>query len=508
MAEGIVYLVGSGPGDPGLVTLRAREIIGSADVIVYDRLIPEGVLAWARPDAERIYVGKLPDRHTLKQEEINQLLVEKAAEGKIVCRLKGGDPFVFGRGGEEALALVDAGLPFEVVPGVTAGIGGSAYAGIPVTHRAVATSVAFVTGHEDPTKDESGINWAGLATGTDTVVFYMGVGNLRLIAERLIEHGRPADTPAAVIERGTTPSQRVVTGPLGQLASRVEAAGLQAPALILVGQVAGLREQLQWFDNRPLFGRRVLVTRTREQASTLSESLARLGAAPVEVPVIEVQGLDAYEALDDALRGMEGFDWLVFTSANGVAAVRERLLALGLDVRDLKGPRLAAIGPGTAGPLEQTGLRVDLIPERFVAESLAEALVAQGMEGTRVLIARALEAREVLPERLSKAGAKVTVAPCYRTVPRAGAGDEIRALLAEGKVDVVTFASSSAVEAFAACVAPEGLAEALEGVTVACIGPVTAETAQRHGLRVDVMPEEHTIPGLVSELVKHCEGAG
>ena len=507
MADGIVYLVGSGPGDPGLVTLRAREIIGAAEVIVYDRLIPDGALAWARPDAELIYVGKLPDRHTLKQEEINQLLVQKAAEGKVVCRLKGGDPFVFGRGGEEALALVEAGLPFEVVPGVTAGIGGSAYAGIPVTHRAVATSVAFVTGHEDPTKAESGIHWAGLATGTDTVVFYMGVGNLPLIAGRLIEHGRPADTPAAVIERGTRPEQRVVTAPLSELAARVEEAGLQAPALILVGEVAGLREELRWFDNRPLFGRRVLVTRTREQASSLSESLRRLGAAPVEVPVIEVQGLDTYGALDEALARVEAFDWLVFTSANGVAAVMSRLRTLGRDVRDLKGPRIAAIGPGTAEPIEQLGMRADLIPERFIAESLAEALEAQGMAGRRVLIARAEEAREVLPERLAEAGAEVTVAPCYRTAPRIGARDEIRALLSDGNVDVVTFASSSAVEAFAACVGDEDVAETLAGVTIACIGPVTAQTAVAHGLSIDVMPEEHTIQGLVDELVRHCQDA-
>jgi len=503
MSEGIVYLVGSGPGDPGLITLRAREIIGLAEVIVYDRLIPEGALAWARADAELIYVGKLPDRHTLKQEEINRLLVERAAEGKVVCRLKGGDPFVFGRGGEEALALVEAGLPFEVVPGVTAGIGGSAYAGIPVTHRAVATSVAFVTGHEDPTKDESGINWAGLATGTDTVVFYMGVGNLPMIAGRLIEHGRPADTPAAVIERGTTAAQRVVVAPLGEIGARVEKAGIRAPALILVGQVAGLRERLRWFDARPLFGRRVLVTRTREQASALCEALRRLGAVPLELPVIEVQALDAYDGLDAALRRMGEFDWLVFTSANGVAAVRDRLAVLGLDVRDLKGPRVAAIGPGTAEPLEQVGVRVDLIPERFIAESLAEALEARGVAGRRVLIARAEEAREVLPERLAAAGAEVTVAPCYRTVPRARAGEELRVLLSEGALDIATFASSSAVEAFAACVEPDEVGRVLQGVTVACIGPVTAETARRHGLPVDVMPDEHTISGLLEALIAH-----
>jgi uroporphyrinogen III methyltransferase/synthase len=502
MANGIVYLVGSGPGDPGLVTLRAREIIGAAEVIVYDRLIPEAALAWARPDAELIYVGKLPDRHTLKQEEINQLLVEKAREGKRVCRLKGGDPFVFGRGGEEALALVEAGLPFEVVPGVTAGIGGSAYAGVPVTHRAVATSVAFVTGHEDPTKDESGINWAGLATGVDTIVFYMGVGNLPLIAERLIEHGRAPETPAAVIERATTASQRVVTGPLTGIAAQVEAAGIQAPALIVVGDVVGLRGSLQWFDNRPLFGRRVLVTRTREQASTLSEALAGLGATPIELPLIEVQELEDYSLLDDALHRVAEFDWLVFTSANGVAAVRVRLAALGMDVRDLKGPRLAAIGPGTAEPLEQLGIRVDLVPERYIAEGLAEALIAQGVSGRRILIARAEEAREVLPEVLADAGAEVVVAPCYRTRPATGAEERTAALLAEGNLDVITFASSSAVKAFVGCVGVDTLGERLRGITVACIGPVTAQTAEEFGLRVDVMPEEHTIAGLVEALAR------
>jgi len=500
MPNSLVYLVGAGPGGLGLVTLKAKEVIASADVIVYDRLIPEGALSWARPDAELIYVGKLPDRHTLKQEEINRLLVEKAREGKVVCRLKGGDPFVFGRGGEEALALVEAGLPFEVVPGVTAGVGGPAYAGFPVTHRGLATSVAFVTGHEDPTKDESAVNWVGLATGVDTLVFYMGIGNLPLIVGKLIEHGRPANTPAAVIARATTAAQRVATGPLSDIARLAEDAAIQPPALLVVGEVVRLREHLQWFENRPLSGWRVLVTRTREQAGVLSESLAALGAVPIEVPLIETQALDSYETLDGALRRMPGFDWLVFTSANGVAAVLARLRALGMDVRDLKGPRVAAIGPGTAQPLEAVGVRVDLLPPRFVAESLAEALQAQGLQGKRVLLARAEEARDVLPEALTSAGAEVTVAPCYRTVPAAGAGEKLRELLTEGQIDVLTFASSSAVTAFAASLGGAGLGELLADVTVACIGPVTARTAEELGLAVQVMPEEHTIPGLVAAL--------
>jgi uroporphyrinogen III methyltransferase / synthase len=502
MATGFVHLVGAGPGDPGLVTVRGREVIAAADVIVYDRLIPEATLTWARPDAELVYVGKLPDRHTLKQEEINQLLVERAHEGKTVCRLKGGDPFVFGRGGEEALALVEAGVPFEVVPGVTAGIAGPAYAGIPVTHRATATSVAFVTGHEDPTKAESGINWAGLAAGVDTIVFYMGVTNLPAIVEELLKHGRAAGTPAAVIERATTPGQRVVAGTLQDIAGLAAQQAIQAPALIVVGEVAALRARLRWFEDRPLLGWRVLVTRTREQASALSGALARLGALPIEVPVIETRDLDDYAALDEALRQAGGFDWLIFTSANGVAAVMRRLVALGLDVRDLKGPRLAAIGPGTAAPLEAAGLRVELVPERYIAESLGEALLARSVEGKRVLIARAQEARDVLPDSLCKAGWHVTVAPCYQTVPSAEARRTITSVLQQHGVDVVTFASSSAVRSFMDCLDDDG--KLLGEVKVACIGPITAQTAAELGLSVDILAREHTVAGLVDALVAYA----
>lgn len=504
MATGIVYLVGAGPGDPGLVTLRAREVIGAADVIVYDRLVPEAALSWARPDAERIYVGKLPDRHTMKQEEISRLLVERGREGKTVCRLKGGDPFVFGRGGEEALELAKAGVPFEVVPGVTSAIAGPAYAGIPVTHRGKATSVAFVTGHEDPAKDESAIDWARLATGVDTLVFLMGVGNLPLIARELLEHGRPPDTPVAIIERATTPAQRIVTGPLREIASLAGSQQIKAPALIVVGCVASLREHLRWFESRPLFGWRVLVTRTRQQASVLSASLAELGAVPVEVAVISIEPLEEYGILDQALGRIADYDWLVFTSANGVAAVLQRLADLGMDVRSLAGPRVAAIGPGTAAALEETGIRVDVVPEAFVAEGLAHALQQEGVEGRRVLIARAEDAREVLPQTLADAGAEVTVAPCYRTLPRPEAGDEIRGLLEGGELDCITFASSSSVRAFVECVGSSRAREMARGVTIVCIGPVTAETAEECGMRVDVIAQEHSIPGLVRALVEYA----
>jgi uroporphyrinogen III methyltransferase/synthase len=507
MKQGIVYLVGAGPGDPGLVTVKGREVIRAAEVIVYDRLIPESVLGWARPEAERIYVGKLPDRHTLKQEEINALLVEKGLAGKVVCRLKGGDPFVFGRGGEEAAALREAGVPFEVVPGVTSAIAGPAYAGIPVTHRGKASSVAFITGHEDPGKDESAINWAGLATGVDTLVFLMGVAHLPEIAAQLVAHGRSPATPAGLVERGTHPAQRVVTGTLGEIATLAEEQNVQAPALLVVGDVVSLRETLCWFDNRPLSGLRVLVTRTREQASELSGLLERNGAAAIEAPVIAFTDLESHDVLDDCLRNADRFDWLVFTSRNGVSAVRRRLSALGLDVRALKGPCLAAIGSATAEALVEWGLCVDLVPPRFVAESLAEALKAQGIAGKRVLIARALEAREVLPEVLAEAGAEVTVAPCYRTIPSPGAGPEIQRLIGEHAVEVVTFASSSTVKAFVECLAGADVPELLAGVIVACIGPVTAQTARELGLKVDVEAEEFTIEGLVEALAAHVSGA-
>lgn len=505
--KGIVYLVGAGPGDPGLLTMRARDVITRADVIVYDRLIPEAALSWTQSHAELIYVGKVPERHTLSQDEINRLLVDKAREGKVVCRLKGGDPFVFGRGGEEALALAKAGVPFEVVPGVTAGVGGCAYAGIPVTHRGLAISVAFVTGHEDPTKGQSHINWSALATGVDTVVFYMGVANLPIIVDKLIEHGRARDTPAAVIERATTSAQRVVSGPLAEIAARAAEARVNAPALLVVGEVAALREQLQWFETRPLFGRRILVTRTREQASALSAALAELGAVPVELPLIEVAKLDSYDALDSALQRVAEFDWLVFTSANGVAAVMARLTALGLDVRHLKGPRIAAIGPATSEPLTKMGIRVDLVPQKFIAESLADALIAQNVVGKRILIARAEEAREVLPKRLAEAGAVVTVVPCYRTRPAAEAGERLRDLLEHGLVDTITFASSSAVKAFAQCLGVNSLRTLLRGVQIACIGPITRESAINLGLQVDITPAEHTIAGLVQALAKSAGGS-
>ncbi len=500
MDNGTVYLVGAGPGDPLLVTLKARELISVSDVIVYDRLIPHAALEWTRPDAELVYVGKSPDRHTMPQEEINQLLVTRAREGKVVCRLKGGDPFVFGRGGEEAAALAAAGVRFEVVPGVTSAIAGPAYAGIPVTHRGTASSVAFVTGHEDPDKPESAINWRGLATGVDTLVLLMGVGQLGSIADKLIDNGRSPQTPAAIIERATTSSHRVVTGELGEITSLAEEHNVRAPALVVVGEVVALRDELRWFEKLPLLGWRVLVTRTREQASDLSSALTRLGAQPVEVPVIAITDPTSWQVLDESLERIAESDWLVLTSANGVRAVMARLRDLGMDVRDLRGPKIAAIGPATAKAVEELGIRVDLVPEEFVAEALAEALLSQGIAASRILLARAEEARDVLPVSLEAAGAQVTVAPCYRTIPAEGVGERIRTLTDNREVDAITFASSSSVRAFVDGLAGQDVAELTGGIVVACIGPVTADAARDAGLHVDVVPDEYTIPGLAEAL--------
>ena len=393
VANGIVYLVGAGPGDPGLMTRRSLELIAAADVVLYDRLIPPGALDGARPDAELRYVGKEPGRPAVEQEQINEQLVELGRAGRRVVRLKGGDPFVFGRGGEEAEALAAAGVAFEVVPGVTAGVAAPAYAGIPVTHRDAASAVAFVTGHEDPSKDGSALDWDALARFPGTLVFYMGIKNLPLIAERLTAAGRPASEPAAVVARGTLGGQRTVTGTLGEIASLVAAAGIRPPAVTLVGPVAELRETLAWLERRPLHGETVAVTRARAQASGLAARLRELGADVVETPAIRIEPLP--------VELPEPPDLLVLTSPNGVRLFFEALRG---DARALAGTRVAAIGPGTAAALREHGVEADVVPERFVAEGLLEALEGEPLDGRRVVVARAAEARDVLPDGLRERG--------------------------------------------------------------------------------------------------------
>ncbi len=489
---GTVYLVGAGPGDPGLLTRAGADYLACADVVVYDRLANDALLRLARPDAVREYVGKASSRHTRTQDEINALLAQYALQGKSVCRLKGGDPFVFGRGGEEELFLKERGVPVVVVPGVTSSIAVPAYAGIPVTDRRYASSFAVITGHEDPGKPESSIDWPGIAHGADTLVFLMGLANLPIIAARLMEFGRAADTPVAVIQAGTTPDQRVVVGTLRDIAECAQQAGLRSPAITVVGDVVRLRESLAWFDNRPLFGRRVLVTRAREQASDLTRLLMQAGAEAVEYPVIRMHPLPPAPELCARLARA---DWIVFTSANGLPALLGQLDALGADVRALGHAKLAAIGPATAESIRRYGLRVDFVPERFVAEAVAEGF--PNPAGQRVVIARAEEAREALPELLTARGATVDVLPVYRTVPEDGEGPDL------ATIDVITFTSSSTVKNFRA-----RYPGAIAGPVIACIGPVTAQTAREEGLSVDIEAAEFTIPGLVDALVRHFNERG
>ncbi|MDP9440150.1 MAG: uroporphyrinogen-III C-methyltransferase [Actinomycetota bacterium] len=500
----MIYLVGSGPGDPGLFTVKGVRCMERADAVVYDRLAPESLLAHAKPGAEMIYVGKKPgDDQAMKQEEINRVLVELGRSGKTAVRLKGGDPYIFGRGGEEALELIEAGIPFEVVPGVTSGVAAPAYAGIPVTHRNVSTSVAFITGHEDPTKGRSDVDWKGIARGADTLVLYMGVGRLREISAELMEAGRDPETPAAVVRWGTLPEQRTVTGTLADIAERVEEARLKPPAITVVGDVVNLREAgLGWYERRPLFGRRIVVTRARAQAGELSTELVGLGAEVREFPTIEVRPPEDFGPLDGAILSLDSFDWLVFTSVNGVDAFLERLRQHGLDLRAVpREAKVAAIGPATAGALEAVGLRVDVVPEEFRAEALIEAIKDGSLANKRVLIPRAKVAREVLPERLREAGAEVVVPPAYETVPSSEGKEALARELEAGSIDCVTFTASSTVENFVGAFGAGEASRLLAGARVVCIGPITADTARGFGLGVDAEAREYTIPGLVEAVV-------
>jgi uroporphyrinogen III methyltransferase/synthase len=481
-----VFLVGAGPGDPGLLTVRGAEALGLADVVVHDRLVHPSLLDLAPAGAERIYVGKAPGRAEIEQAGINALLVEHGRAGRAVVRLKGGDPFVFGRGGEEAEALAAAGVPYEVVPGITSAIGAPAYAGIPVTHRGVSTHFTVVTGHEDPTKESADVDWEALARAGGTLVILMGAGRVGDIAARLVAGGRPPGTPVAAVRNGTRADQETVRATLATIAR----ADVRAPAAIVVGEVAAL--DLAWFETRPLFGRSVVVTRAREQASELRHRLEGLGAEVIELPAIAIEPL-AFDVPD-----LSNYGWLVFTSANGVAAFFDRgLTPAGLDARAVAGLRLAAIGPGTAAALVERGLRADLLPERFVAESLLEAFPTPAADGGRVLLARAEHARDVLPAGLSERGYAVDVLPVYRTVtatPDADALDRVR----RGGVDALTFTSSSTVTNLCDLLGDVPAAQPL----VASIGPVTSKTALERGVRVDVEASEHTIDGLVEALLR------
>ena len=494
---GTVVLVGAGPGDPGLITVRGLQCLESADVVVYDRLVDRRLVDRAKPSAERVDVGKVPGGGGKRQDEINRVLVNQARKGKSVVRLKGGDPFVFGRGGEEAEALQAEGIPFEVVPGVTSAIAAPTYAGIPVTHRGVASSFTVVTGNEAPDKETSSIDWDHLARIGGTLVVLMGWENLAGIVGALTRAGYPEDTPVALVRWGTEPSQRTVVGTAGDIVDKGTAAGLEPPVVAVFGEVVDEAERLRWFDNRPLFAKRVLVTRTRTQAGALSDLLTRRGAQAIELPTIEIRGLEDNTPLDQSLRRLGRYDWAIFASANAVRAVFDRLGELGLDTRAFGTTRVGAIGPATAAALREQGIVADLMPDVYTAEGMAKGLDREAFEGRTVLLPRADVGRETLEEGLSTVGARVEPVVAYRTGTPKDSGVLAQRILEDG-IDVAAFTSSSTVTNLVALL--NGRVDALSRAVIACIGPVTAATAGEVGLKVDIVPSEHTVAGLVDSL--------
>ena len=491
---GKVYLVGAGPGDPGLITVKGRALLERAEVVVYDYLANKRFLSHVPADAELIYVGKKGGGiHAQTQDEINRILVDKALAGRMVVRLKGGDPFIFGRGGEEIEEIAKFGIPFEIVPGVTAASAAATYAGIPITHRQYTATVAFVTGHEDPTKQDSTIAWDKLATGVGTLVFYMGIKNLPNITERLIRYGRSPETPVAVIRWASTPAHQTVTGTLATIVEVVQTAAIKPPAVIVVGEVVTLRPTINWFEKKPLLGKRIMVTRTREQASDLVMRLEELGADCVEFATIALEPPDTWEALDQAVDDRGRFDWLLFTSINAIQFFFRRLFERQLDARALAGMKIAVVGNATAAELQKYGLKADLLPAKeFTGEGLAATLIEQGAGAARFLLPRALKANEALPEILQQAGAKVTIVPVYQNVRPKGREEALRQEFID-RIDMVTFTSSSTFTNFIYMLNPKDeteLRQLLDGIKIASIGPVTGKAIHQKGLTVDVQPKE------------------
>ena len=497
---GMVYLVGAGPGDRGLMTLKGMRCLEQADVVVYDRLLDASLIDAAPEPAERIFVGKERGRQELTQADINRLLVDRASEGKSVVRLKGGDPFVFGRGGEEALALAENGVSFEVVPGVTSAVGAPAYAGIPLTHRGIATSFTVVSGSEDPLKGESSVNWAALAKAGGTIVVLMGWSSLEPILATLAHEGMEPSTPVALVQWGTWPNQTTVTGRLDNIVTLGRDVGMKPPVAAVIGRVVELREKLAWFDQRPLFGKKVLITRSRAQASQFRAKLEELGAQPVEIPTIRTDALDDYSELDIALDRLYSYGWVIFASGNAVDAVFGRLAHLDKDSRAFGGVCVGAIGPATSAALSGRGIAADFIPTRPVSEVVLEELSQREWDGVKVLLPGADIGRDVLYRGLKGLGAKADLIPAYRTVPVTGVKDKARKALESG-VDIVTFTSSSTVKNLFDML--EGDRKALEGCRIACIGPTTAATAREFGLWVDLVADVHTVDGLVDALVSY-----
>ena len=497
---GKVYIIGAGPGDAGLITIKAVDCLRLADVVVYDNLVNEELLKYAQEGALFIYAGKKGGDHTLSQDAINELLVQEAHTGNIVARLKGGDPFIFGRGGEEAEYLVARGVPFEVIPGVTSAIAVPAYAGIPLTHRGLTSTVAFITGHEDPTKDKSDIDWQAL-TGIGTLVFLMGVKNIGQITETLISRGKSPDTPAALIRQGTTTQQETIAGTLCTIVELAQARKFSPPAILVVGKVVELRETLSWFEQKPLFGKRIVITRPERQADNLARLLISEGAQPISFPTIKIVPPANWQELDCALDKLTTYDWMIFTSANGVQYFFERLREKQKDIRDLKGIKICCIGPATARQIEDKGIKVDLVPKQFIAESILESFASTNFKGSKILLPRASKARNVLPEGLRRLGASVDVVATYQTVNSDRKKEEFFALISDSKVDVITFTSSSTVTNFVEIMGRDFVLPA--HIHVACIGPVTAATAKKAGFKIDINQEIYTMEGLVQSLVDY-----
>ncbi len=503
--KGMVYIVGAGPGDIGLLTVKGLMCLQKADAVVYDYHLNAQILNYINHDAEFIYAGKRGGQHDMTQDKINETIVEKALEGKIVCRLKGGDPFVFGRGGEEAEVLAEHGIRFEVVPGISSAIAAPAYAGIPLTHRAWSSSLAVVPGYEDMTKDESSIDWSRLATGVGTIVFLMAVKNIATVCSRLVEKGRAPETPVAVVRWGTRPDQTTITGNLGNIPALVKERDIRPPAVMIVGDVVRLREKLRWYEDRPLFGQRILVTREHTEGF---EPLAELGAEIMEFHTIETEPPEDWSALDSAIDKLESYNWLVLTSVNGVKYFFRRLMDRDRDIRDLKGVKLCAVGVKTEAAIREYGIKVDLVPEKFNAEGLIEAFLNQALpdagkdmplDGVKMLLPRAASAREVFPDKVREMGGHIDVCPAYKTVKPEIHGKRLKRFLKQGKITVATFTSASTFNNYLSIMGDDAL-DLLRDVAIAVIGPVTRRAVEKAGLKVRIMPEEATVSAMVKEI--------
>ena len=507
MKKGKVYLIGAGPGDIGLFTIKGVKCLRKADVVVYDFHINAQILNYLDRKAEFIYAGKQGGRHAMTQDEINSVIVEKASEGKVVCRLKGGDPFVFGRGGEEAEVLFNAGIDFEVVPGVSSAISAPAYAGIPLTHRKCSSSFAVITGNEDIAKKESTLNWDGFAHNFDTLVFLMGVKNMDYISKRLIEHGRPPNTPVAVIRWGTRPDQITVVGVLSDICEKIKAVNIAPPAVMVVGEAVKLRETLKWYEKKPLFGHRILITR---RMSVEYEILEELGAEIFECPTVQAVALEDYTDLDRSIKEISSYDWLIFTSVNGVKFFIDRIIDEGFDIRDSKGVKVCAIGKKTAETIREFGIKVDITPKKFNAEGLVELFreryaLGDGLKGLRFLLPRADIARDLFPQQIRALGGEIDVPTAYRTINPVSHNKRLKRFIHDGKITVATFTSAATFDNLIDVIG-EDSQEFLSSLKIAAIGPVTKKAIEKAGLKIDIMPETATIEAMVEAIIEEIVG--